>query len=322
MHVTLGLFMMALPVLLACSGGPTPEPTPAPDPVAAYVGRLTEITERARQSRRRFEDLTGPIFPRFAPDEMQAKVLFNALEQASISDTRAEMLQMLESLAPPERFAEDHAIYLKVVREQLARASAIDEAIKSKDLPHVHLEMAELIVAGRVARAEVSPEFCRHITPRRNGLDSNGEVVSRDPCTREQTPGGEYGAAINRLARTFFAEFLPRASFPPGMTPDELLQGLTYVQPAIVAFFEKTLADLDNIKPPPEYEVGHQVLYDYLDELLSTARAIDRAVADKDYDRVQREFERSSDVGRTADDRLPENYRPLVEVIFKDPGED
>ena len=102
-----------------------------------------------------------------------------------------------------------------------------------------------------------------------------------------------------------------------GLTPEERLEALTYVQPAIVELFNETLAGLDAIEPPPEYQVGHQVLHDYFSELLSTARAIDRAVADGDNDRVQREFDRSGQIARTADGRLPSNYRPLVKVIFR-----
>jgi hypothetical protein len=100
------------------------------------------------------------------------------------------------------------------------------------------------------------------------------------------------------------------------MTPEEVLAGLTYVQPAIVVLFNETLDGLDAIQPPPEYHVGHQVLHDYFSELLSTARAIDRAVADGDNDQVGREFERSGEIARTAEGRLPSNYRPLVKIIF------
>ena len=107
------------------------------------------------------------------------------------------------------------------------------------------------------------------------------------------------------------------------MTPDELLEGLMYVQPAIIEVFERTLAQLNSVEPPPEYAVGHQVLYDYFNELLSTAHAIDRAVADRDFDGVNREFRRSGEIARTADNRIPDSYRPLVEVIFGEtPGED
>ena len=58
------------------------------------------------------------------------------------------------------------------------------------------------------------------------------------------------------------------------------------------------------------------MLHDYFDELRSTAIAIDRAVAKNDHDQVIREFERSGEVSRSAIDRLPENYRPLVRAIF------
>ena len=320
-RLSLGLLLAALPVLWACSSDAGPQPTPTPDAEAAYVAGLTEVVEQERQARQRFEDLMGPIFPRFAPDEMQAQVLFNALQQARILGTTAEMLKMFELLTPPRGFAEDHDIYLKFFKDQVATAQAIDEAIKARDLPHVHLKTAELEVASQLARATVSPEFCRYVTP---GPPGHGALGSRPPpqgiCGDEQVPGGEYGAAINKLLKRFQAQFAPRASFPPGMTPDELMEGLTYVQPAIIETFGETLAELDAIEPPTEYEAGHQVLHDYFDELLSTARAIDRAVAARDYDQVMREFDRSGEVTSTADDRLPQNYRPLVEVIFA-PGE-
>ena len=324
-RLSLVLLLIALPVLWACGNDPEPEPTPTPTPTAdieaAYVAGLAETVERERESRQLFEDLMGPIFPRFAPDEMQAQVLFNALEQARILDTTAEMLKMFESLTPPRRFGEDHDIYLKFFRDQVTTAQAIDEAIKARDLPHVHLNTAELQVARRLARATVSPEFCRYVTP---GPPGQGGPANTPPpediCRDEQLPGGEYGAAINRLTKRFQAQFAPRVSFPPGMTPDELMEGLTYVQPAVVDLFGETLAELDAIEPPTEYQAGHQVLHDYFDQLLSTARAIDRAVASKDYDQLTREFDRSGEVGRAAADRLPQNYRPLVEVIFPTDG--
>ena len=62
--------------------------------------------------------------------------------------------------------------------------------------------------------------------------------------------------------------------------------------------------------------MGHQLLRDYFSELLSTARAIDRAVADGDDDQVLREFDRSVQIARTADARLLVDYRPLVKAIF------
>ena len=188
------------------------------------------------------------------------------------------------------------------------------------ELPHVHLGLAELTANFDSTRAVVSAEFCGYMTPEVPDASPFGVTAQGDGAGlvygEESLPGGEYGVTINLLVRMSVAEFGPRASFPPGMTQEELLEGLTYVQPAIVDVFERTLSELGTIEVPSEFENGHQVLYDYFDELLSTARAIDRAVADGDHDRVMREFERSVQIARAADDRLPALYRPLVKVIF------
>ena len=293
--------------------------------MSTYEEALSEARAMNQQSVGRFNEALGPVFPRFAPDDMKAMVMFNALREADITGAMAEILRKLESLAPPDRFVNDHSSYIEHLRTQMARAKAMDVAIEAKDLPHVHLEMAELNVASQLILIDVPSEFC-------NLLDFGGGTGQggRPPppqapsgpgpmpglCGGLAVPGGEYGESIDGLSRRFSVQFGPRVSFPEGLKPDELLRGLTYVQPAIVDLFERTLAELDAIGPPAEYEVGHQVLHDYFDELRSTAIAIDRAVAKNDHDQVIREFERSGEVSRSAIDRLPENYRPLVRAIF------
>ena len=316
-HLNLGLILLALSLLAACTGGSTPTPTATTDVEGVYFEGLAEALQGLDEAFQTFDELLGPVFPRFAPDEIQAQVQFNALEEANFSESIAESVEIFESLSPPERFAEDHAVFLKHLGGQSSRAAVAADAIDRRDLPHVHLAMAELSAAFDVVRFAVSPEFCRYITPDRLSVHQGEDINMRERlCSDEPIPGGEYGAAINRFAETFTAEFDPRASLMAGLTPKELLEALTYVQPAIVELFNETLAGLDAIEPPPEYQVGHQVLRDYFSELLSTARAIDRAVADGDDDQVQREFDRSGQIARTADARLPENYRPLVKAIF------
>ena len=327
-HLNLGLILLTLSLLAACTSGPTPTPTPTPDVEDAFFAGLAEALQGYDEAFQTFDELLGPVFPRFAPDEVQARVLFNALEEANLSKRTADELQSIESLSPPERFAEDRDIFLKTMREQVSRAEAVDDAIKRKDLPHVHLARAELQVAFRVVRFAVSPEFCRYITPEipspldprvsPAGISSGaGANLHEYYCSDEPIPGGEYGAAINQLAESFIAEFEPRANMTEGMTSEERLEALTYVQPAIVEVFNETLAALDAIEPPPEYQVGHQMLHDYFSELLSTARDIDRAVADGDNVQVQREFNRAGQIHSTGQTRLPENYRPLVKAIFQ-----
>ena len=316
-HLNLGLILLTLTLLAACTGGPTPTPTATSDLERVYFEGLAEALQELDEVFQTIDELLGPVFPRFAPDEVQARVMFNALEEANFSESIAERVQIVESLSPPERFAEGHAVFLKHLRGQISRSANVDEAIERRGLPRVHLAMAELLAAFDVVRFAVTPEFCRYITPDRVSEHQGEDINMREHlCSDESVPGGEYGAAINRFAETFVAEFDPRANLTAGLKPEELLEALTYVQPAIVELFNETLAGLDAIEPPPEYQIGQQVLRDYFSELLSTARAIDRAVADGDNDQVLREFERSREIARAADTRLPENYRPLVKAIF------
>ncbi len=317
-HLNIGLLLFTFALLAACTIDPTPTPTPTPDQESVYSEGLAENLQGLDELFEIYSELLGPVFPGFAPDEIQARVLFNTLEEAKFSERSVDELRKFESLSPPERFAEDHAVFLKHLRGQISHAAAVDEAIQRRDLPHVHLAMAESQAAFGMVRFAVSPEFCRYVTPDRPpGMGPKADTNLREfYCSDEPIPGGEYGAAISRLVETFDAEFIVRAAFPPGMTPEELLEGLNYVQPAIVELFNETLAALDAIEPPPEYKVGHEVLRDSFSELLSTARAIDRAVANGDSDVVRREFDRSNQIVRTARARFPENYRPLVKAIL------
>ena len=273
-HLNLGLLLLTLSLLAACTGGSTPASTPTSDLEGAYLEGLAENLQGLDELFQSYNELAGPVFPGFAPDEIQARVLFNALGEAKFSERSADELQKFASLSPPERFAEDHAVFLKHLRGQVSRAEAADDAIQQRDMARTHLAMAETRAAFGTVRFAVSPEFCRYTTPERApGIGPGAYTNLRELfCSDEPIPGGEYGVAITRLAETFIAEFNVRANFPPGMTPEELLEGLTYVQPAIVELFNEALAGLDAIEPPPEYQVGHQVLHDHWSELLSTAR--------------------------------------------------
>ena len=132
-------------------------------------------------------------------------------------------------------------------------------------------------------------------------------------------PGGEYGRSIDLLSRLYIAEFTPRVNFAEGLSKDQLLDALSYVQPAILANFDDTIEQMQQIAPPAEYAVGHQILIDYFTELRTTANAIDRAVLERDEEAVGREFTRSGEIASSADDRMPDNYRPLVVPLFGKP---
>lgn len=135
-------------------------------------------------------------------------------------------------------------------------------------------------------------------------------------CERSDIPGGDYGREVSRIFRSHGVEFVPRANLLQGLTDEQLMEALTYVQPEIVATFDRTIERLSAITPPEEYAVGHQVMLEFFTQQRSTAFAIDRAVAEGDGDAVQREFARSQDNARTAAERLPDDYRPLAPRLF------
>ena len=117
-HLNLGLLLLALSLLVACTGGPTPTSTATPNLEGAYLEGLAEATQGLDEVFQTFDELLGPVFPRFAPDEIQARIMFNALEEAKFSESTADRVQIFESLSPPERFAGDHAVFLRSLRGQ------------------------------------------------------------------------------------------------------------------------------------------------------------------------------------------------------------
>ena len=141
-HLNLGLILLTLLLLAACTGSSTPTPTATTDLEGAYFEGLAEALQGLDEAFQTFDELLGPVFPRFAPDEIQARVMFNALEEAKFSESIAERVQIFESLSPPARFAEDHAVFLKHLGGQSSRAAAVDDAVERRDLPRVHLAPA------------------------------------------------------------------------------------------------------------------------------------------------------------------------------------
>ena len=313
----LGIALLTALAALAVACGPEPTPTPAADPDLAYLQAFDEARAPTIAAITRVGDLLGPIFPRTAPDELQARVLFNALAEADLPTAFADSLVAFDALRPPPSFAADHAPYTDALRSQVASGAALADAVSRRDLPRLHLQMAELQVEMTLAAIAVSKDLCRRILGNIPDI-AVGVYPQRTFCEAPEAASGDYGRAVDQLVKRWQARFGPRANFPQAMTPSELLEGLTYVQPAIIAAFDETIAELAAIQPPEEYALGHELLSDYFGDLRTTALAIDRAVADGDFDRVQREFERSGDIADTARDRLPENFRPLVGGLFPD----
>lgn len=307
-HKLFFLFFTVVVVTAACSSSdPKPE-VDRTDPAEAYLAGLNDAIGIRAEAAQRFDQLLGPVFPTFATDEVQNFVLLNALRDEDLPGVVAQVSEMILALDPPEEYAEDHVRITSQFDLQRDRASRLAAAIDEGDLPKIHLRKAEL-ESGLILLTNSFPREC-------SGDLSQAPPFIQARCSGEELPGGAYGVEVEQIFIVHVAEFGPRASLGEGLTAEQLMEALTYVQPAIIETFDATIERMNALTPPTEYEVGHQVLLDFFTELRSTAFAIDRAVAAGDADAVDEEFDRSGDIAETALSRLPENYRMLTVPLF------
>jgi hypothetical protein len=306
----LGVISMVLLVVLlaACSGSDEPTPTPA-DQTAVYFDGLSELIELRAEAGEKFKLMLGPVFPDWAPDDVQQFVLLNALREEDLSGMMQEIEKKVQALDPPSGLEKEHSLLLSKLSDQVHAAAGIATAIDDGDLPKIHLLKAELDSSLISSFSSVSPATCL-------AAFSNSPEQREMACQPSELPGGEYGRSIDLLTRLYVAEFGPRASFADGLSSDQLLDALTYVQPAIVANFDNAISKMQQITPPAEYADGHQVVIDYFTDLRATAFAIDQAVLERDEVAVQREFVRSGEIARSIASRMPSNYWPLVVPLF------
>lgn len=301
------LFFTVVVVAAACSSSdPKPE-VDRTDPAEAYLAGLNDAIGVRVEAAQRFDQLLGPVFPTFATDEIQNFVLLNALRDEDLPGVVAQVSDMILALDPPEEYVADHARITSQIDVQRDRATKLAAAIEEGSLPKIHLRKAEL-ESGLILLSNSFPLNC-------SGDLSQALPIVQARCSGD-FPGGEYAVEIEQILSIHGAEFGPRASLGDGLSNDQLMEALTYVQPAIVETFDATIERMNGVTPPAEYEVGHQVMLDYFTELRSTAFAIDRAVAAGDADLVLEEFGRSGEIAETALSRIPDNYRILTVPLF------
>jgi len=300
--------VLVVGLLAGCNG--SDEPTTVPDDqTAVYFDGLNELVSMRAEAGKTFDLMLGPVFPDWAPDDVQQMVLLNALREENLAGVMKDITQRAQELDPPADLEKDPSLLTSKLAEQVRAADGITTAIEDGDLPKVHLLKAELDSSLVSSFSSVSSPVCL-------AAFANSPEQRERVCQPAGLPGGEYGRSIDLLSRLFVAEFNPRVSFGQGLSSDQLLDALTYVQPAIVANFDDAIDQMQQITPPEDYAVGHQILIDYLTELRSTSAAIDRAVLERDEEAVDREFKRSGGIARSIAARMPGNYWPLVVPIF------
>jgi hypothetical protein len=254
----------------------------------------------------------GRSSPAPPPQEIQKEVFFSELEDLRLEAFFDERLAMVAGLTPPDDYRDDHAAYLESLRERQLIMPKIVAALESGDFPSLHLALATLMEEGNLIVTKTSLTFCRALS----GATPDVEFRERLCDAGEAAPGGDYAQAIIDITRRYVSGFGPRASFPPGMSADDTMQALLYVQPAIEELFRELIDELDTPEPPEDLVEGHEVFGAFLAGLLETALLIDAAVEARDGDQVLVEFQRSQDVAETALETMPENYKPLVSLVF------
>lgn len=308
----------ALFLAVACGSDDDPGVTPESDLEAAYFAGLSKVVEILDETNDELDDYADLISPDFVRRDVQADVERDVIRALHIDSRTAEMAGRARALVPSERFAKDHAVYLEHLDAQVVRAMVIEEALDEKNLPTIHRYHTELVAESWAISVDVSDEFCRLVLP--NEVPGDTDLNPRERfCDKDSVPGGEYGAAVNRVATRWVTQFAPRtgpSSIMQGLEGDELLEVVAQVQPYVTDLFSKTLEELDAIDPPPEYEVSHRFFRAYITDLQSTVAAINEAVADGDGGRLEDEIERSREITEEADEGLPDNYRPIVKSVF------
>jgi len=301
---------------VACSSGDAvatvaPQSTAVDELEAAYFEGIDEILESTDAIGQTMENLIGDQFPTFAPDNVQAFVLLNAMREAEIGTLYAEALVMAKALVPPEKYAADHAALLARSELFAALGAQVDEAVAADDLAQAQIEGQSSLAL----LVDFSPEFCRRLVPEEGSPGSDISPEERF-CAPRESAAGDYGVSVDLLVETFGMQFGPLAGLAPGLGDDQLMRATGYIQPLITELFEEVTVELAALTPPAEYEEGHAVLTQYYDELFATSNAIDVAVAEADFDKMIREFERSGEVRDAMQDRMPENYKEVVPGLF------
>ena len=103
--------VLVVVLFAGCSGSDEPTPSPA-DLTAVYFDGLSELIELRVEAGETFEFMLGPIFPDWAPDDIQQFVLLNALKEEDLSGMMQKIAQRAQELDPPAELEKDHSLLM------------------------------------------------------------------------------------------------------------------------------------------------------------------------------------------------------------------
>lgn len=242
---------------------------------------LSEVV-RAEQSAMAIFQAFGTIFTQTYPVR---EALIAALLQAGVGTPFIEKTAILEALVPPERFREDHKIWLEASKEQLRTDTAAAEAVEAGDLVRFSILNGQLSGFDVTARIALSPVFCQRV-----GLSDQQLAI----CTPDDSAlDGEFETVINDLIRGFMPTFSAsqgNIGFRLSLTPEELNQILSETAASARDAFQGFASALETITPPGELSADHERLRAFFSRVVKIVTEVDRLGRGGDLDGARAEL--------------------------------
>jgi len=296
-----GLFAVLALALAACGGsGPTATalPTATISPAAAAASSSTSAPADSSAEEAEYlgavrdaQLLSVQIFAGFRQIFSQAypvrEVLLAALLDGGVGTPFIGTLAALEALDPPDRFQEDHRIWLEATREFLRIDVEAAEAVREGDLvKFVHLN-GDLGGTGVRARLALSPVFCRSTA---TDPQAAANCVPEGPVLT-----GEYVIGLNNLLREFMPDFASARGtlgFRLSLTPEEMGQVLSSMGDGAQNSLQAVGSALGTMTPTDEMLADHERMQTYFNEVLVIIEEVRRLRENGDLNDARLELQR------------------------------
>jgi len=295
-----GLFAVIALVIVACGSDATATPLPTPDATVSPTAEagsqqetsdltaeesayLREVLRAERSSEAIFEGFRTV----FAQSYPVREALISALLQAGVGTPFVEKTAILEALDPPERFRDDHQIWLESARELLRIDTEATAAAQAGDLVRFSVLNGQLGGVATAAKIALSPSYC---------LGISSTEIGKAICTSDDTNlGGGYQTVLNSMIRGFMPEFVNlqgNIGFRLSLTPEELNQLLSETGAASRKTIQGFASELEEIVPPEELSADHERLQTFLGRAVEILAEVNRLGEAGDYQGASGELQK------------------------------
>ena len=333
-----GLFAVLALALVACGGSDatatsSPLPTATISPTVAPSPTVDAIPAEAVLSQPGSSDLSaaeqeylrgveeserlmiavfrgfGQIFSQTYPVR---EALVSALLEGGIGTPFVGKFAALEALDPPERFREDHRIWLEATRESLRVDTEAAQAVRDKDLAkfaHLNGRLAEINAGARLALSHV---FCLSA-----GVQGPESLLCRPEVS---VLDGEYEIGVDGLLRDFLPSFASTRStvgFPLSLSTEELDRLLAESAASALKSFQEAGSALGAFTPPDEMRADHERLQSFVGGMVGIIQEVNRLREEGNIDGARGELQRLELVFCSARASFESaDFKEVVRVLF------